>query len=321
MNPKKTYISQNGKYQSNSGQAASRRKKQQKEKILIVVLALIALLLIIAIGVMLLMVKEQKKFKSLSAMVQETEAKVTLTNPIETTELILSAADTEEMTESTTIPAATEPRMLEKYTALYEQNPDFYGWIKIEGTKIDYPVMYTPQEPEKYLHTDFDNQYSYSGVPFMEDTCTPDSDNMIIYGHNMANGTMFRDLIQYEKQSFWELHPQIQFDTLFEEQTFEVVAAFYDRVYYKSEDVFKFYQFIDAEDKLEFDNAVDQFRKKAIYDTGIIPEYGEQLITLVTCAYHTDNGRFVVVARRIPDAQNSGEMQQAQPMVQGLLEG
>ena len=158
--------------------------------------------------------------------------------------------------------------------------------------------MYTPEEPEKYLHTDFDNQYSFGGVPFLEGTCTPESDNLIIYGHNMADGTMFRDLIQYEKKTFWEQHPVIVFDTLYEEQEFEVVAAFYDRVYYKSENVFKFYQFIDAEDQADFDYAIKQFKEKSIYDTGVEVSYGDQLITLVTCAYHVDNGRFVVVARR-----------------------
>lgn len=289
MKPKKTYTSKKGKYQTDSGRAVRKRKKQQKERLLVIVLSSIALLLMVMIAVMLSMVKAQKKFEDLSAMVQESETKGTVANPGETAE---------EMEEATTMPAVTEPQMLQKYAALYERNPDLYGWLKIEGTKIDYPVMYTPEEPEKYLHTDFDNQYSFGGVPFLEGTCTPESDNLIIYGHNMADGTMFRDLIQYEKKAFWEQHPVIVFDTLYEEQEFEVVAAFYDRVYYKSENVFKFYQFIDAEDQADFDYAIKQFKEKSIYDTGVEVSYGDQLITLVTCAYHVDNGRFVVVARR-----------------------
>ena len=114
----------------------------------------------------------------------------------------------------------------------------------------------------------------------------------------MPNGTMFRSLMKYEQSTYWKDHPVIVFDTLYQQQEFEVLAAFYDRVYYKTEDVFKFYQFIDPETEEEFNNGIAQFKEKALYDTGITAEFGDQLITLVTCAYHTDNGRFVVVARR-----------------------
>ena len=76
------------------------------------------------------------------------------------------------------------------------------------------------------------------------------------------------------------------------------MSVFYDRIYYSHEDVFKFYKFVDAENEADFDYAVSQLKKKALYDTGVTAEYGDKLITLVTCAYHVDNGRFVIVARR-----------------------
>ena len=88
---------------------------------------------------------------------------------------------------------------------------------------------------------------------------------------------------------------------MYEEKTYEIIAAFYDRVYYKYEDCFKFYQFIDAEDEAHFQEAIDYFKKTALYDTGVTAEYGDKLITLVTCAYHVDNGRFVVVAKDVTD--------------------
>lgn len=294
MEQKKTLISKNGKYQSGKKGTGQKRGGGRKNKPLILMLCLIVLLLMGLVGVLLSAVKDQKDFEQLSEMVQENAEKTTTLPAVETT--VPETAETQPR--ETTEPPVTEPQMLEKYAPLYERNSDLYGWIKIEDTIIDYPVMYTPDEPEKYLHADFENQYSYGGVPFLEDSCTPESDNLIIYGHNMANGTMFRELLQYEKESFWKEHPTIRFDTLYEEQEYEVLAVFYDRVYYKSENVFKFYQFIDAEDEADFAYAMENYKEKALYDTGVTANYGDQLITLVTCAYHVDNGRFVVVARR-----------------------
>lgn len=206
---------------------------------------------------------------------------------------------TEQPTEPTET-QPTEPVMLEHMAQLYEKNPDVAGWITIEGTVVDYPVMYTPQDPEKYLRRDFDGNDSRGGVPFMEDACSidPESDNLIIYGHNMKNGTMFRTLMSYTEEEFWKEHPQIQYSTLYETRTYDILAAFYDRVYYKYEDVFKFYQFIDAEHEDAYQEAISYYKTHALYDTGITAAYGDRLLTLVTCAYHEENGRFVVVARQ-----------------------
>lgn len=117
----------------------------------------------------------------------------------------------------------------------------------------------------------------------------------------MLDGSMFRSLLKYEQKNYWQAHPTIQFDSLYREGEYEVLAAFYDRVYRQSEDVFKFYQFIDPEGEEDFQQAMENYQKKSLYDTGVTAEYGDQLLTLVTCAYHTANGRFVVVARRCPE--------------------
>ena len=121
----------------------------------------------------------------------------------------------------------------------------------------------------------------------------------MIYGHNMNNGTQFRTLMSYTDESFWEKHPVIQFSTLYETRTYEVMSCFRDRVYYKYEDVFKFYRFIDAADEADYDNAIAQFKSKALYDTGVNASYGDQLITLSTCEYSRKNGRMVIVAKKI----------------------
>ena len=243
---------------------------------------------------------EQEALQKLSETVQENTTAAT-TVPAET-----AASATLETTkpEATTQPTeSAEKIILPQYAQLHQENPDLYGWIKIEDTKIDYPVMHTPNDPEKYLHVNFKGEYSYAGLPFMDANCTADSDNLLIYGHNMLDGSMFRSLMEYEKQDYFEKHPVIRFDTLYDEQTYEVLAAFYDRVYYKTERVFKFYQFINAADEAEYNAAVEQFKSKSLYDTGVEAQYGDQLITLVTCAYHTENGRFVVVARKIEEIQ------------------
>ena len=205
------------------------------------------------------------------------------------------------------VPENTEPQILAHMAEKLAQNQDFAAWIKIDGTVLDYPVMYSPDDREKYLHRDFEERYSFSGLPFIDSNCAiePESDNLIIYGHNMGNGTMFRTLMSYTEQEFYEEHPQVQFTTLYEERTYDIVAVFYDRVYYKYEDVFKFYQFIDAESEEDFNEAISYYKEKALYDTGVTAEYGDRLLTLVTCAYHETNGRFVLIARQTVDEPQS----------------
>lgn len=194
-----------------------------------------------------------------------------------------------------------EKTILPNLAKLYEENDDMAGWISIEDTVIDYPVMYTPEDEEKYMYADFEGDFDPNGLPFIDDACSldPESDNLIIYAHNMMSGAMFASLMDYEKEEYWEEHPIISFSTLYEEREYEVIAVFYDRVYYKYEDCFKFYKFINAANEDEFEDAMRNYKEKALYDTGVTAEYGDNLITLVTCAYHIDNGRFVVVAREV----------------------
>lgn len=189
--------------------------------------------------------------------------------------------------------------MLPQYSHLYAENNDMFGWLRIDDTRIDYPVMYTPEDPEKYLHTDFSGKNSFSGTPFLDGAASFDSDQLLIYAHNMKNGTMFRDLYKYENRDFWEEHPYIYLDTLYDQYTFEVMAVLYDKVYYKTDECFKFYQFIDADDQQKYEEAVGYYKEHALYDTGVTARYGDQLLCLVTCAYQTEDGRFLVVARKV----------------------
>ncbi|OUQ75818.1 class B sortase [Flavonifractor sp. An100] len=191
------------------------------------------------------------------------------------------------------------PSRLEGYAALHGENPDLFGWVKIEGTKLDYPVMFTPEDPEYYLRRAFDGSYSVAGVPFLDGDCQEDGNHYLVYGHHMKNGTMFGSLPGYANEDYWAEHPAIQFDTLDEEGGYEVLAAFYSEIYpVDAEGVFRYYEYADLSDPERFTEYVEQAKAAALYDTGIAAQYGDRLLTLSTCSYHTDNGRFVVVARK-----------------------
>ena len=240
--------------------------------------------------------KAANDFSSLIQQIQEAEA----SHSVPTTAPTAPTTEKEDSVEITqTEPTKPAVRtILPKYADLYLSNTEFFGWIRVDGTVIDYPVMRSTMDNEKYLYANFYGEYSYAGTPFADNQCNPDSDNIMIYAHNIKDGSMFAGLFAYEKESFWEEHPTIMYSDLYEDYEYEVLAAFYDRVYLKTDTCFKFYQFMNAENEEEFDYAVSQFKEKSIYDTGVDAQYGDQLITLVTCAYHVENGRFVVVARR-----------------------
>jgi|GEM_PF-3082231 sortase B len=192
---------------------------------------------------------------------------------------------------------------VEIYEELHNSNPDFAFNISIKDTDIDYPVMYTPNEPEKYLHMDINGKYSIDGLPFIDERCTlkPRSDNLLIYGHNMQDGTMFTSLVAYEDKAYYLEHPIIVIENNEVLEEYQILSTFYDRVYYQDETVYKFYNFIDADSESDFNDNIDILKAKAIYDSGITAEYGDNLISLVTCTYQVDNGRFVVVAKKVKE--------------------
>ena len=202
---------------------------------------------------------------------------------------------------------------LPQYLELYEANPDFAGWLRLEGTKLDYPVMYTPDRPWYYLRRAFDGSYSVSGTPFLEEDGFPGCGNAIIYGHHMNNGTMFGAVSSYAKEDFWREHPEIRFDTRFEEGVYQVMAAFYVDVLPDTAEPFPYYEYSDLREPERFQEYVELVEEAALYDTGVTARYGDELLTLSTCSYHTEDGRFVVVARRAgegaeaPSPQGGGE--------------
>ena len=193
-----------------------------------------------------------------------------------------------------------ESGILPQYEALWEQNPDLAGWIRLEDTPIDYPVMQTPQDEEYYLRRAFDRSDSVSGTPFLSAGYADGCGNAIIYGHNMDDGSMFAALLGYRDLSFWQEHRYIQFDTLTQEGRYEVLAAFYvDVALTDGGVVFPYYTYTDLRDLAVFNDYLSHVEALALYDTGVAAEPGDDLLTLSTCSYHVDDGRFVVVAKRV----------------------
>ncbi len=186
------------------------------------------------------------------------------------------------------------------YGKLYEMNNDFFGWIKIEDTPINYPVMHTPEDSEYYLRRAFDKSDSQSGTPFMDASSYEGCGNYIIYAHHMKNGTMFASLQKYADKDYWESHRIINFDTINENARYEIIAVFYSDAILDN-DSFKYYKYADLTEPKVFEEYMEGIQKAALYDTGLTAIYGDELITLSTCSYHTEDGRFAVVAKKIKE--------------------
>ncbi len=200
-------------------------------------------------------------------------------------------------TEETTEP--TEGGMLPGYKEIFEMNTDTVGWIKMEGTEMDYPVMQTPSDPDFYLYRNFDKADSTRGSIYAwgsADINAP-SDNITLFGHNMADGSMFACLNAYTSKTAWENNSLIFFDTLYEYHTYKIFAVF--KTSANIGQGFSYHKFVDAANEQEFNDFVSTCKKLSFYDTGITPVYGDKLIALSTCEYTLDNGRLVVAAVRI----------------------
>ena len=264
------------------------------------VFTIVVILLLIAFGVSAFMVgsyvlesKKQEQLRNELANMAATQPATETAPP--TTEAEVATESTAPATEETEPP---EPTMIPELAEVYEKNQDTVGWIKIEGTKLDNPVMQTPDDPNYYLKRDFNRNSSDWGTVYAwaaADLNEP-SDNITLFGHNMKDGSMFAPLHAYIKQSAWEENPLIFFNTLNEYHTYKIFAVFKVSANIGS---FAYHQFVDADNQQDFDEFVSTCKALSFYDTGITPQYGDKLICLSTCEYTLDNGRLVVCAVRI----------------------
>ena len=194
----------------------------------------------------------------------------------------------------------TDDGILKQYDEVYQRNHDMVGWIKINDTNINYPVMYTPDEPEAYLRKNFDKEYAISGTPFVGEGCdVEDSDAFIIYGHMMNNRTMFAQLKDYENKDFWTNHQIVSFDTLKEHRQYQIFAAFNTEIPSAGQEGFRYYDLVGELSQEQYKELLDGIKNKQFYETGLSPSEGQQILILSTCSYHAKNGRCVLAAYRI----------------------
>lgn len=241
--------------------------------------------------------REQKnEYNNLAALVEqarEEQARTETKTPAE--------SPAESQPEENAPTEEANSHILPEYRQLYEKNPDLVGWISIDDTEINYPVVQTPDNPDYYLYRNFNKEHNIHGCIYVREQCDvfAPSDNVTIYGHHMRDGTMFGGLEKFLKKSYWEAHNTLRFDTLTERHTYQIFAVF--RTTASVGEGFAYHQFVDAEDEAAFDEFIATCRKlgRDFYDTGIIPEYGDKIICLSTCEYTQENGRLVVAAVRI----------------------
>lgn len=188
-----------------------------------------------------------------------------------------------------------------KVKQLQAENSDIVGWLEIEETNISYPVL-QGEDNSYYMTHNYKKEKSKDGSLFLDKDYNWEkpSTNLLIYGHNnRGSKEMFVDLLNYKEENFYKEHKNIRFTTTNEDAEYEIISAFLSRVYYKNEtNVFRYYFFIDANNKEEFDSYVKNCKKASLYETGVTAEYGDQLLTLSTCEFSQTDGRFAVVARK-----------------------
>ena len=265
-------------------------KKTKAKNIILVLLAVlcVAVLLYTLYQGLIIYIpqkQEQQRFEELKQIVEREREESSA--PVQT-----------KPTGDDTQPVYTEEENPAVYSDIVRINDDFRGWLRIDDTIIDYPVVKSPESgPEYYLHRDFDKNYSFSGTPFIGAGADENSDAFVIYAHKMNNGSMFGTLDDYSHTDWAKQHADIEFDTPDEHRVYRVFAAVQTQV--GGEDEFKYYEKTGKLSDKEYNAFVKELRDISVIDIDDCPTNKKQILMLSTCSYHTENGRFVVAAYRI----------------------
>lgn len=194
---------------------------------------------------------------------------------------------------------AERPEPLKQYREIAGQYPDFFGWVKVPGTKIDYPVMQS-QDSGFYLDHDYTGEPSREGAVFV-DAGTKDFplDNLVVvYGHNMKNGNVFGELKKYTGEEFVSEHPDVYFDTVYESNEYQIAAVLKTHILYETEEGFRYYQTFGYRSEEEFQECMEFIEENAVLETDEELVYGDEILMLSTCEYSQENGRLVIVAKK-----------------------
>lgn len=193
------------------------------------------------------------------------------------------------------------------FAGLWEINPDIVGWISIDGTGLDYPVVQTTDNT-KYYRTNFEGQYSEHAVPFVDYTVDlkKPSTNTIIYGHNIrTDGQMFNILKGYKELEFYQQHPVIEFNSVYHQGQYKIISVFYTNTHAQHGEIFPYHEFVDAQSQQETQEYIDNVLIRSIINTGVDVLPTDELLTLSTCTYEFKDARYVVVARKVRDGEDA----------------
>lgn len=209
-------------------------------------------------------------------------------------------------TEATTVPPTEpEPVITDKVLELrelYKENPHTFGWVQIPDSRVDEIVMFSPDKPDFYLYKKFNGYFSAGGTAYIDEVCQiePESQVLQVYAHNMLSGKHFADLMKYQKESYWEEHPYIYFTTLSGARMYEIFAVVEDQDLPESAEGIKYYEFVNPGSLEQFNTYIDYFSENSLYDIDVNVEFDDRFLMLVTCAYHVEDGRMVVLAKEVP---------------------
>ena len=274
--------------------------KKYKEKISIAVITVFAIIVLLCVGSVIYQKitenKEKAEFAKIESIVTEEYTDTNNTTERIKNPVILknSAVDKRSEVENTYAQTDYDTLYYKLYfiSELISMNSECFGWISILNTNISYPVMHTPNNPQKYLNKNYYGEYSQSGTPFLDSRCSADSTNLIIYGHHMNNGTMFADLCNYTDYSYFTDHPTVVLETkdgAFAYSVFSVMKVKYDDDWYK---------FLTTDLDKTYEKWVSYAKTKSMYSTEITPVYGQQILTLSTCYGYNQDDRILVLAVR-----------------------
>ena len=264
---------------------AKHQNKKQKVNGKLIAIIVLSIILIVSIAYLIYYVYMQWQNKK---MMEDLANFVSTPN----TEVSQNASEEEQRKQT----------LLANLQELKKQNSDLVGWLTVDGTEVNYPVVQTNNN-DYYVNHNFEKQSNELGSIFLDKDCSIEKPtaNFLIYGHRSNGGQMFETLTKYKEEDFYKEHPTFEFATLDEVSEYQIIAVFQSQVYLKNQDVFKYYFFKDAETEEEFNNYIENVKKLSLYNIAETAEYGDQLITLSTCDYHVTDGRFAIVAKKVVD--------------------
>lgn len=281
-----------------------------------------AVMLLICLALVIFIVVKNKSESSDSEDPAQNSQTIVITQETTTQE---TTAATEETTVTTTeeVTTTTEPAPLvlkDELTEYFNENNDTAGWITVGGTSINNVVMHTDNN-DYYLNHDFYGNYSQPGTVFADYRCVVNdhdfnqSDNIILYGHNQANGTMFGTLQRYKitkqntsKFDFYLEHPTFKFSNLYNEYTYKIIALFVVEVeekHVRDGNVFDYQNYIRFGSKEKtFEEFMEKITERSEIITGVDVQKGDKFLTLSTCSNEFEPSRFIVIGRRVRDGES-----------------